>query len=118
MKLIVYLSNKVAGEWDATLRSYIATAQGIVESSILEIFPLHDDYNQGTGTYLDQPITKDGACWNSPLFDGGAPWNIGGPSLGYTSFIQPYLLSTRRWFLVCKFLRWFNRLSCYTIIWS
>lgn len=83
------LSNKVTGEWDATLRSYIATAQGIVESSILEIFPLHDDYNQGTGTYLDQPITKDGACWNSPLFDGGAPWNIGGPSLGYTSSYDP-----------------------------
>ena len=83
------LNSKVTGEWDATLRSYIATAQGIVESSILEIFPLHDDYNQGTGTYLDQPITKDGACWNSPLFDGGAAWNIGGPSLGYTSSYDP-----------------------------
>jgi hypothetical protein len=83
------LSNKVTGEWDATLRSYIATAQGIVESSILEIYPLHDSYNQGTGTYLDSPITKDGACWNSPLFDGNSPWNIGGPSLGYTSSYDP-----------------------------
>jgi len=83
------LSNKVTGEWDATLRSYIATAQGIVESSILEIFPLHDSYNQGTGTYLDSPITRDGACWNSPLFDGNSPWNIGGPSLGYTSSYDP-----------------------------
>lgn len=83
------LNDKVTGEWDATLRSYIATAQGIVESSILEIFPLHDDYNQGTGTYLDQPITRDGACWNSPLFDGSSPWNIGGPSLGYTSSYNP-----------------------------
>jgi hypothetical protein len=83
------LNNKVTGKWDATLRSYIATAQGIVESSILEIFPLHDDYNQGTGTYLDQPITRDGACWNSPFFDGSSPWNIGGPSLGYTSSYDP-----------------------------
>jgi hypothetical protein len=83
------LNDKVTGEWDATLRSYIATAQGIVESSILEIFPLHDDYNQGTGTYLDQPITRDGACWNSPFFDGSSPWNIGGPSLGYTSSYDP-----------------------------
>ena len=83
------LSDKVTGEWDATLRSYIATAQGIVESSILEIFPLHDDYNQGTGTYLDQPITRDGACWNSPFFDSSSPWNIGGPSLGYTSSYDP-----------------------------
>jgi hypothetical protein len=83
------LNNKVNGNWDAILKSYIATAQGIVEDSILEIFPVYDSWNQGTGTYLDQPITSDGAAWNSPILGGGAPWNIGGPSLGYTSSYNP-----------------------------
>lgn len=83
------LNNKVSGNWDAVLKSYIATAQGIVEDSILEIFPVYDSWNQGTGTYLDQPITSDGAAWNSPILGGGAPWNIGGPSLGYTSSYNP-----------------------------
>ena len=83
------LNNKVNGNWDAILKSYIATAQGIVEDSILEIFPVYDSWNQGTGTYLDQPITSDGAAWNSPTLGGGAPWNIGGPSLGYTSSYNP-----------------------------
>ena len=83
------INNKVSGDWDAVLKSYIATAQGIVEDSILEIFPVYDSWNQGTGTYLDQPITSDGAAWNSPILGGGNPWNIGGPSLGYTSSYNP-----------------------------
>jgi len=83
------INNKVSGDWDAVLKSYIATAQGIVEDSILEIFPIYDSWNQGTGTYLDQPITSDGAAWNSPTLGGDAPWNIGGPSLGYTSSYNP-----------------------------
>jgi hypothetical protein len=75
------IENKVTGSWDAYLKSYIATAQGIVESSILEIWPIAtnvtsptDEWNQGTGTYLDSPITTDGACWESPFFANGAQW--------------------------------------------
>ena len=83
------IDNKVTGSWDAVLKSYIATAQGIVEDSILETSPVYDSWNQGTGTYLDQPITADGAAWNSPILGGGTPWNIGGSSLGYTSSYNP-----------------------------
>ena len=83
------LNNKVTGNWDAHLRSYIATAQGVVEDSILEVFPIYDSWNMGTGTYLDEPITRDGSCWDSPQFGGGNAWNIGGPSLGYTSSFNP-----------------------------
>ena len=83
------LENKVTGSWDAYLKSYIATAQGIVEDSILEIYPTHDQWNSGTGTYLDEPITTDGAAWNSPIYGGGNAWNMGGPSLGYTSSYNP-----------------------------
>ena len=68
------------------LRSYIATAQGIVESSILEVWPVavggatgELEWNQGTGTYLDQPLTTDGACWESPFFANSNQWPIGTP---------------------------------------
>ena len=88
-EIIDVLDNKVTGNWDAHLKSYIATAQGVVEDSILEVFPIYDSWNMGTGTYLDEPITKDGACWDSPQFGGGNAWNIGGPSLGYTSSYNP-----------------------------
>ena len=88
-EIIDVLNNKVTGNWDAHLKSYIATAQGVVEDSILEVFPIYDSWNMGTGTYLDEPITKDGACWDSPQFGGGNAWDIGGPSLGYTSSYNP-----------------------------
>ena len=72
--------------YQTRLRSYIATAQGIVESSTLEIWPIavsansgEIEWNQGTGTYLDQPLTTDGACWESPFFANGDQWPINVP---------------------------------------
>jgi hypothetical protein len=37
------------------------------------------NWNQGTGTYLDQPLTTDGACWESPFFALGDQWPINTP---------------------------------------
>ena len=78
------ISNIVgSSNYETYLKSFIATAQGIVESSRLEVWPLATnadgsnlEWNQGTGTYLDQPITTDGACWNSPFFNGATGWPV------------------------------------------
>ena len=76
-------NNYITGSYSVNLRSFIATAQGIVESSILEVWPVAtqegiagttSNWNQGTGTYLDQPLTTDGACWESPFFAGSSAW--------------------------------------------
>ena len=73
-------------EYQTRLRSFIATAQGIVESSTLEVWPVavggatgELEWNQGTGTYLDQPLTTDGACWESPFFANSNQWPINTP---------------------------------------
>jgi len=76
------ITNLVNGaSWDAYFKLFIATAQGIVEDSTLEIWPAATStspgtlsWNNGTGTYLDQPLTTDGACWESPFFGGGNSW--------------------------------------------
>ncbi len=62
--------------WDAYFKLFIATAQGVVEDSIIEVWPAAvsptgSTWNNGTGTYLDQPLTEDGACWTSPFFANG-----------------------------------------------
>lgn len=78
--------------FETRLRSFIATAQGIVESSILEVWPVAvqadstNTWNQGTGTYLDQPLTTDGACWESPFFANSNQWPI-----GYTDSTYGYI---------------------------
>ncbi len=72
-----------SNNYETYLKSFIATAQGIVESSTLEIWPVAVsstdsslEWNQGTGTYLDQPLTTDGACWESPFFAAGDTWEV------------------------------------------
>jgi hypothetical protein len=81
------LDNKVTGSWSADLRSFIATAQGVYNETSIEAFPIYDEWYNGTGTYLDQPLTTDGAAWNSPLLGGSTSWNSGGA--GYTSSYNP-----------------------------
>ena len=98
LEILNVINNKVTGSWDAYLKSYIATAQGIVESSVLEIWPIatnannpNSEWNQGTGTYLDSPITVDGACWNSPFFKDGDSWygEIGNVTSSYNAQYAP-----------------------------
>ena len=81
------LDDKVTGNWQADIRSFIATAQGVYKDTSVEVFPTYDEWFNGTGTYLDQPLTTDGAAWNSPVLGGGTSWNSGGP--GYTSSFNP-----------------------------
>jgi hypothetical protein len=88
------LETKVTGSWETYLRSFIATAQGIVEDTNLEVWPIATNisqpeaqWNMGTGTYLDQPITVDGACWDSPFLNNGAAWPTSGPNI--TSSYNP-----------------------------
>ena len=74
------INNKINGkDFDVTFRSFIATAQGVVESTDLSIHPLAQYWYNGTGTYLDIPLTTDGCSWNTPNFDGsGVSWLISG----------------------------------------
>jgi hypothetical protein len=74
------INNKINGaQWDVDFRSYIATAQGVVEATDISVHPLAQFWYNGTGTYLDQPLTTDGCSWNSPNFkNSGVTWTISG----------------------------------------
>ena len=73
------VNNKIAGsQWDVNLKAFIATAQGIVESTDLSVHPLAQYWWNGTGTYLDEPQVIDGANWYSPNFSGSVAWSSSG----------------------------------------
>ena len=74
------INNKILNrQWDVDLRAYIATAQGVVESTDLEVHPVAQFWFNGTGTYLDVPQTTDGCSWTSPNFsDSGILWSGSG----------------------------------------
>ena len=73
------INNKISGsDWDVNLRSFIATAQGVVEATDLIVYPLAQYWYNGTGTYLDSPLTTDGASWYYSYFSGSTPWSSSG----------------------------------------
>ncbi len=73
------IDNKIKNkQWDVDFRSYIATAQGIVEATDIAVYPVAQYWYNGTGTYLDVPITTDGCTWYSPHFKGSINWSSSG----------------------------------------
>ena len=70
-------------QYDIFLKNFIATAQGINLDTTLEIRPLAQQWNNGTGYYLNNPQTQDGASWRFPLYSGSTDWAISGIYNGF-----------------------------------
>ena len=76
-------------QYDVFLKNFIATAQGINLNTSLEIRPLAQQWNNGTGYYLNNPQTQDGASWRYPLASGSTDWQVSG-SYGGFPFTSSY----------------------------
>jgi hypothetical protein len=86
------IDNKINGNlYSVYLKNFIAEAQGINQNTTLEIRPIAQEWNNGTGYTLDSPIVTDGASWTFSSFSGSNPWSIGGVTTGgeYTSSYNP-----------------------------
>jgi len=89
-EIIDVISNKIDGaQWDVYFKTFIATAQGVNSTSLLEIWPIAQEWNNGTGEYLDSPQTVDGASWVYSEYSGSNPWSTGG-SIGSELFTSSY----------------------------
>jgi len=73
------IDGKIKGvQWDAYLRNYIATAQGINLDTRLYIYPVSGAWGMGTGKYLDSPIVTNGVSWQYQVQSGSAQWATSG----------------------------------------
>jgi hypothetical protein len=73
------INNKISGStWAVNYRSFIATAQGIAAEYTTETFPIAQNWNNGTGEYLDSPQTVDGVSWEYSNYSGSGAWSISG----------------------------------------
>jgi hypothetical protein len=78
------IDNKIKEkEYDVFLKNFIATAQGISLNSSIEILPLAQQWNNGTGHYLDSPQSQNGASWYTPSYSSSLGWI---PSGSYNGF--------------------------------
>ena len=90
------INNKISqSQWDVKYNLFVATAQGIAAEYISETYPVAQDWNNGTGEYLNSPQTTDGISWDFSSYSGSNPWIISG-SIGtelYTSSYNPNFTS-------------------------
>lgn len=69
------IDNKVGGtDFSSSLKSYIATAQGVIFDTELYVYPLSGSWNNGNGTYLDSPFTENGVSWRYQYFANSDSW--------------------------------------------
>ena len=84
------IDNKVSGStWDVHLKNFVASAQGIASEYDVEIWPVAQDWNNGTGEYLDVPQTQDGVSWNYSDYSGSGAWSMSG-SVGTELYTGSY----------------------------
>jgi hypothetical protein len=78
-EIIDIISNKISGStYDVYFKNFIAEAQGINLDTSLEILPVAQNWNNGTGYTLDSPTIKDGSSWAYSSYSGSNPWNMSG----------------------------------------
>jgi len=78
--------------WDARLRCFISTVTGLNTDTTIETWPLAKTWDNGTGRYLDSPITTDGASWIWNSYESSSQWISGIPAnatASYTSSVYP-----------------------------
>ena len=66
------------------LRVFNANSRGLTSTTTLLVNAIGQNWNMGTGTYLPDPIIKNGCCWKNTLSQNEGTWNINTPSSGIT----------------------------------
>jgi hypothetical protein len=91
-EIIDIYSNKIgSSSYDVYFKNSIAEAQGINQNTLLEILPVAQSWNNGTGYTLDNPQTTDGASWAYASYNNSNPWS---PSGSYSGSSGNYIYTS------------------------
>ena len=80
----VFESKIKASNWNADLKCYTANVTGLSSNSNVRINAIAEDWNMGTGKYLDSPETQNGASWKYRNYEGGVQWTTSSFATGTT----------------------------------
>jgi hypothetical protein len=69
------IDNKISGStWTANLKCYVSNVTGISGTTSLAANALYQDWNMGTGRYLDSPEAQNGVSWVWTNYSGSNKW--------------------------------------------
>ena len=103
------ITNKISGStYDVYFKNFIAEAQGLNQNTSLQILPIAQSWNNGTGYTLDSPIVEDGSSWVYSNYSGSGAWPMVGSIgiYGYTGSYNPTYSSQGggNWFTGSNFI--------------
>ena len=79
------INNKVSGSsWSASLKGFIAEANGLNSDTTLEVYAVTGSWNMGTGKYSYSPEYTNGVSWYNRLSSGSGAWITAGFPTGVT----------------------------------
>ena len=91
------ISNQIGNsEFNVYLKNFISEAQGLNQSTKLEVRPIAQEWTNGTGHYLDNPKVDNGCSWAFRRVSGSGIWNMTGSINGFQytgSFDSTYSVS-------------------------
>jgi hypothetical protein len=70
--------------WSADLKCYTANVTGLASTSNIRVNAVAEDWNMGTGKYLDSPETQNGTSWKYRNYEGGNEWTTSSYATGTT----------------------------------
>jgi hypothetical protein len=80
----VITNQVISSIWSATLRGYIAEANGLNSDTTLEIYAITGSWNMGTGKYSYSPEYTNGVSLYDRSSSGSGAWRITGFPSGVT----------------------------------
>jgi len=79
------INNQVSGSnWSASLKGFIAEANGLNSDTTLEVYAVTGSWNMGTGKYSYSPEYTNGVSWYNRSSSGSGAWRIAGFPTGIT----------------------------------
>lgn len=77
--------NKISGsQWQANLKCFAAEVSGLNQNTTVEVYPVSQSWNMGTGKYVYNPEVNNGASWNYKNYSSGSVWTTGTFNQGTT----------------------------------
>ena len=78
------MTNQISSSlYGVFLKNFISEAQGVNLSVKIEIRPVAESWNNGTGHYLDNPEVQNGCSWGWRNYSGSGRWATTGSYNGY-----------------------------------
>jgi hypothetical protein len=88
------LNTKISGsQWQSNLRCFAANVTALNSDTNIEVYPISQSWNMGTGRYLSIPEVQNGVSWIWRDYQGGNKWATSsfapGTTGSYSSSVTP-----------------------------